>query len=80
MQFALRTDSGEDDVVNGNEDELDEIPNDAHHDETHHECLKNLHVFLVVWLFALLVEVGRVLEESCHLPGDVLLFFLVSSS
>ena len=61
MQFTLPIesgDSGEDDVVNWNEDELDEVPNDAHHDETHHERLKNLHVFCVVWLFALLVEVG----------------------
>ena len=49
--------SGEDDVVNGDEYELDEVSDNTHDDESHHECLKDFHVFLVVWLLALLIEV-----------------------
>ena len=79
MRCMRRARSGEDDVVDRNEDELDEVANNAHDCESHHACLQNLHVLGVVWLLALIVEVSRVPEELVDLGGNILLLLLLVS-
>ena len=79
MRCICQACSGEDDVVDRNEHELDEVANNAHDCESHHACLQNFHVLAVVWLLALLVEVSRVLDELVDLGGNILLLLLLVS-
>ena len=37
--------STQDDIVDGNEHELDDVADEADHDETHGACLQDFHVF-----------------------------------
>ena len=48
--------SGKNDVIDGDEDEFDAVSDESHDEEAHHAGLQDLHVLLVVWLLALLVE------------------------
>ena len=48
--------SGKDDVVDGDEDEFDEVANGAHDQEANDAGLQDFHVLGVVRLFALLVK------------------------
>ena len=72
--------SGKDDVVNWNENKLDEVADDTHDSETHDASLKNFHVFCVVWLLALLVEVDGVLDECINLGSNVFVLLLLISA
>ena len=62
--------SGEDDVVDGDENKFDEVTDHAHNEKASDASLEDLHVFGTVWLFALLVEVRTILDEFLDLVGD----------
>ena len=64
--------SGEDDVVDWDKDQLDEVTNGAHNDETHKAGLQDFHVLSVVWLLAFLVEDSTVTDEGLELSNHVL--------
>ena len=68
--------SGEDDVVDRDEDELDEVADGAHDEETDDASLQDFHVFGLVGLLALLNEVHGVLDESLGLLAEALLLLL----
>ena len=72
--------SGKDDVVDGNKDKFDKVPNDAHYCEAHDAGLKNFHVFVVIWFLAFLIEVDRVFDKSVDLSSDVIVLFLLISA
>ena len=72
--------SGKDDVVNRNEYKLDEVADDTHDSKTHNASLKNFHVFCVVWLLALLVEVDGVFDECVNLSSNVFVLLLLISA
>ena len=69
--------SGEDDVVDGDEDELDEVADHAHDEEAHDAGLQDLHVLSPVGFLALLVENNRVLHEVLHLGGNAWLLLVL---
>ena len=71
--------SGEDDVVDRDEDELDEVADGAHDEETNDAGAQDLHVLGIVWLLALLVEHDRFVRELGHLLVNVGLLLLVLS-
>ena len=54
---------GEDDVVDGNENQLDSVTNESHNDKAHEACVHDLHVLGLVGLLASLEEVSRVSVE-----------------
>ena len=73
--------SGEDDVVDGDEDKFDEVANGAHDQETDSACLKDLHVLSVVWLLALFKEVHAIGSEFLDLLSEGLgLLLLILAS
>lgn len=76
IRACVRACSGQDDVVDGDEDKFDEVADGAHDEEAHDAGLKDLHVLLVVRLLALLVEHDRVSDELLHLSRHVLLLLL----
>ena len=72
--------SGEDDVVDGDEDELDDVADETHNDEAHGAGLKDLHVLGTARLLALLEEVLAVAAEFLHLSDDALRLAFLSLS
>ena len=73
--------SGQDDVVDWDEDKLDQVADGAHDDEAHDACLQDFHVFVIVWLLALAVEHAAVFDEALRLCDDaLLLLWLVGST
>ena len=69
--------SGENNVIDWDENQFDHVANESHDEETHDARLQDLHVLLLVWLLALLVEDDRVLDEVLYLLGGAWLLFLV---
>ena len=68
--------SGKDNVVDGDEYELDEVANGAHDKETNDASLQDFHVFCLVGFLALLNEVHGVLDESLGLLAEALFLLL----
>ena len=75
--LRLLQSSGQDDVVDGDEDKLDEVANGAHDEETNDTCAQDLHVLSVIGLLALLVEGGAVGHEFRQLLVHVGLLLLL---
>ena len=71
--------SGQDDVVDGDEDKFDEVADGTHDEEADDAGAQDLHVLGVVWLLALLVEGGTVGHKLRYLLVNVRLLFLLSS-
>ena len=69
--------SGENDIVNGDEDKFDTISDDSHDEEAHDAGLKDLHILGIVGLLALLVEHHGVLDEFLDLLSIAWLFLLL---
>lgn len=67
MQLILAGGSGQDDVVDGDKDQLDDVADGAHHDEAHEAGLQDLEVLFAVRLLALVPEVLTVAHELVHL-------------
>jgi hypothetical protein len=70
--------SGENDVVDGDEDKFDDVSDETHHDEAHGARLQDLHVLLVGGLLALLKEVLAVAAKLLHLGNYSLRLTLLS--
>ena len=71
MRVSLMVDgwqvcSGEDDVVDGDEDKLDEVADSSHDYESNSESLQNFHVLFVVGLLGLFDEVNAVILKLHH--------------
>ena len=71
-------DSGENDVVDGDEDELDEVADGSHDQKADHARLQNLEILGTVWLLALGDKVLALGNVGHHLGVHVGLLFLLS--
>ena len=61
--------SGENNIVDRDEDQFDEVADGSHDKEAHNACLEDLHVLGVVGFLALDIEVDTLHDKLLHLLG-----------
>ena len=68
----LKHSVAEDDIIDWDEDQLDDIPDEAHNDESHSRGLHDFGVLGLVWSSALIEEVSTVLVKLLEIIDNSL--------